>query len=143
MARGVPSEVVAYFRAIPLFEMVSKRAIHMIVAAATTRDVKAGTVLVEEGKLDRELFVILRGEATVSRGGRSLWTLGVGDFFGEIALLDRRPRTATVTARIDMRVMVLAAAAMEGIMRREPAVARRMLAAMVKRLPAGKRSLAI
>jgi CRP/FNR family transcriptional regulator, cyclic AMP receptor protein len=142
MARGgIPSQVIKHFEAIPLFGSVSKKSLRAIVSAATEVDVKAGRVLVKEGGFDRDLFVITRGEARVSRGDRKLATLGVGDFFGELAFLDRAARSATVTAATDMRVMVLGPREMDVVLAREPVLAKSLLEAMAKRVRNNERSL--
>ncbi|HEY3210936.1 MAG TPA: cyclic nucleotide-binding domain-containing protein [Actinomycetota bacterium] len=140
MARGIPKEVIEHFQAIPLFGSVSKKGIQAIVQAATEVDVYAGKVLVSEGEWGREMYVILRGTAEVTKNGRKLRELVPGDFFGEMAFLSPAPRTATVTARSDMRVMVLDSRAMGAVVEREPAVARRLLEAMAARIRATERS---
>lgn len=140
MARGIPKEVIQHFQAIPLFASVSRKGLQSIVQAATEVDVYAGKVLVSEGEWGREMYVILRGTAEVTRNGRKLRELVPGDFFGEMAFLAPAPRTATVTARSDMRVMVLDSRAMGAVVEKEPAVARRLLAAMAERIRATERS---
>jgi len=125
-----------HFERIPLFEHVSKNGLRSIVSAATEIDVRAGQRLVGEGEYDRDLFVITRGEATVTKGGRKLSTLGPGDFFGELALLARIARTASVTATTDMRVVVLGPREIEQVIDHEPVLGRRMLEAMAKRVRA-------
>jgi CRP/FNR family transcriptional regulator, cyclic AMP receptor protein len=141
MPRGIPSEVIQHFQSVPLFSAVSKKGIRSIVSAATEVDVEAGRVLVREGDYDRDLFVILRGEATVIQRGRKLATLGPGDFFGELALLERSPRTATVQAATDMRVMVLGRREILDIVEREPSLARRMLEVLASRVRANESSV--
>jgi CRP/FNR family cyclic AMP-dependent transcriptional regulator len=140
MARGIPKEVIQHFQAVPLFAAVSGKGLRSIIQAATEVDVQAGKVLVREGEWGREMYVILRGTAEVTRDGRRLRELVPGDFFGEMAFLSPAPRTATVTARSDMRVMVLDSRAMGGVVEKEPAVARRLLAAMADRIRATERS---
>ena len=90
--------------------------------------------------LAQELFVILRGEAAVTRGGRKLSTLGPGDFFGEMALLSRGERTATVTARTDMRVLLVGPRHLEDVLSKEPSMAKPMLEVMARRVRASERS---
>ena len=141
MARGIPSEVIRHFQLVPLFGSVSKKGIRSIVGAATEIDVREGKVLVREGRTDRDLFVILRGTASVTRDGKRLRELVPGDFFGEMALLHGAPRTATVSARTDMRVMVLGWREMAVILEQEPAIARCLLQAMAGRVRSNERSL--
>jgi CRP-like cAMP-binding protein len=140
MARGIPSEVIRHFRVIPLFGSVSKKGLRSIIQASTEIDIREGKVLVREGQSDRDLYVILRGTASVTRDGKRLRELVPGDFFGEMALLHGAPRTATVTARTDMRVVVLGWREMSVILEREPAIARRLLEAMAGRVRANERS---
>ena len=140
MAKGIPAEVIRHFQTIPLFARVSKKGLRAIVSAATEIDVPAGHVLVREGEHGRELYVLVRGTATVTRGGRRLRELVPGDFFGEMAFLHPAPRTATVTARSDLRVMVLDSRAMDVVVEREPVVSRRLLETMADRIRSNDRS---
>lgn len=135
--------VLERLRRVPLFSMLSPRALRILVAAATELDVAAGTVLVREGERNRDLYVILRGEATAARGGSPFVTLGVGDFFGEFALISGEPRSATITASIDMRVVVLSAEGMDAAIRREPVIAQRMRESRERRLPLLRRAMAL
>ncbi len=134
MARGVPSKVLAYFRRIPLFSNVSKRGLRRAVQAATEIDEPAGTVLVREGDTGRELYVIVGGQAKVTRRGRKLSDLGPGDFFGELAFLSHAQRTATVTATSDLRLMILGPREFEMLLEAEPQIGLRMLEVVASRL---------
>ncbi len=141
MARGIPSEVIRHFERIPLFESMSKKGIRSMVQAATEADIRAGKELVKEGEFGRHLYVILRGTADVRQRGRKINELVPGDFFGEMAFLSGAPRSATVTARTDLRVMVLGPRELDVIIDKEPALARRMLAAMAERVRNSEKSL--
>jgi len=136
VARGIPSEVIHHFQRVPLFQSVSKKGLRQIVSAATEVDLPAGKQLVTQGEYGRELYVIRRGTADVTVGRRKVSELAPGDFFGELAFLHPAPRSATVTARTDMRVMVLDSRAMDVIVEREPVVAKRLMEAMAKRIRA-------
>src|SRR5437660_5333985 len=125
MGRRGP-DVVERLRRVPLFSMLHPRALRTVAASARETDVRAGTHLVTEGERDRDLYLILRGEAVATRGGAIVVTLGVGDFFGEFALVAAEPRSATITASTDMRVMVLSAAGVEEALQREPLLAQRL-----------------
>jgi CRP-like cAMP-binding protein len=141
MARGIPSEVMRHFERVPLFESISKKGIRSLVQAATEVDIPAGKVLVREGEFTRHLYVVLRGTADVMRKGKKLNELVPGDFFGEMAFLSGAPRSATVTARTDLRVMVLGPRELDVIIEKEPALARRMLASMAQRVRSIERSV--
>jgi CRP/FNR family transcriptional regulator, cyclic AMP receptor protein len=134
MARGIPSNVIRYFEAIPLFRAVSKGGIRALIQAATEVDLPEGKMLVREGDSGRELYVIVRGTARVTRGGRRLAEMGAGDFFGELAFLSHGPRTATVTSTSQMRLMVLGPREFEGVVEREPKLALQVLQAAATRL---------
>jgi CRP/FNR family transcriptional regulator, cyclic AMP receptor protein len=136
--RGIPADVFHRFQRVPLFQNVSHKGLRAIVSAATEVDVPAGEVLVRQGDHGRELYVILRGAAEVFVGRRKVSELTPGDFFGEMALLSPGPRSATVTARTDMRVMVLDSRALDVIMDRERTLSRRLLEAMARRVRASE-----
>ena len=82
----------------PLFAHCSKRELAAISSIADEIDLKDGHELTREGAVGREFFVLIDGTADVLRNGRKINTLKSGDFFGEIALVHRTPRTATVKA---------------------------------------------
>ena len=96
--------------------------------------VKAGRVLVEEGKPGHEFFLIVSGTATVKRGGRKIATLGPGQYFGELALLDREPRSATVVADTEMDLVVLGQREFAGVIDAVPTMAHKLLGSMARRL---------
>jgi CRP-like cAMP-binding protein len=91
-------------------------------------------VLVEEGTIGREFFLIVTGTAKVVRDGRKVATLGPGSHFGELALLDRRPRTASVVSEDAMDVLVLDQRHFNGLLESVPSIARKLLAALATRL---------
>jgi CRP-like cAMP-binding protein len=97
-------------------------------------DAPAGKVLATEGEVGREFFVLLEGETAVTQGGQEIAVLGPGDFFGEIALLEDMPRTATVTAKTRLRFFVLTRQAFRGVAERYPDVDAKVRAAAAERL---------
>lgn len=131
---GIPGEVVEHFRGVPMFSGMSKDGLRAVVTAATEIDVRGGKVIVREGEIDRYLYVIVEGRATVLHRGAKLRELGVGDFFGDLAFLDGGPRTATVTAASDMRILILSPREMSQVIEREPALAMTMLRGLATRL---------
>jgi CRP/FNR family cyclic AMP-dependent transcriptional regulator len=140
MAKGIPAEVLGCFARIPLFQGLSKSALRSIVTAATELDVAEGAVIVQEGKSDRFLYVLLSGSADVIRGGRRRDTIGPGEFFGELAFLDGGPRSATVTATADSRLLILSPREMDALIHAEPALATKMLSALAGHLRAAGHS---
>ena len=97
-------------------------------------DHRAGTVIAREGEPGVGLFVIVDGEAEVTIGGKKKATLGPGEFFGEIALLDGGPRTATVTAITDVKLLGLTEWVFRGLMQEHPSIAIKTLQQMAGRL---------
>ena len=85
-------------RKVPLFDTCNEKQLEFIASRVDEVDVSAGRVLTEQGRSGGEFFIILSGDADVKRGGKTVATLGAGDYFGEIALLDNGARTATVAA---------------------------------------------
>src|SRR5688500_13096357 len=83
---------------VPLFSACSRKDLQKIAKASDEVEVKAGRVLVDQGKTGHEFFLILDGNATVRANNRKVANLGPGDYFGELSLLSREPRDASVTA---------------------------------------------
>jgi CRP-like cAMP-binding protein len=139
VAKGIPSDVIHHFQAVPLFASISKKGIRSLVQAADEVDLTAGKDIVRQGEWGRELYVILRGTADVLRDGRKIRELVPGDFFGEIAFISGAPRWATITSRTDMRLMILGPRQLEVILEGEPLLARRMLETMAKRVQSNEK----
>ena len=99
---------VELIRDLPLFELCSKRDLRRIAALAEERAVDVGTELIREGEPGTEFFVVVEGEVEVRRRERRIARLGEGSYVGEIALLSRSPRTATVIAATPLRVLSIA-----------------------------------
>jgi CRP-like cAMP-binding protein len=97
----------ATVKRIPLFALLSEKEQKKVASLADEIDVPAGTHLVDEGKFAHEFFVIEDGEADVVHGGKTVATLGPGDFFGEIALLGAERRNASVVAKSPMKLVVI------------------------------------
>lgn len=94
-------------KSIPLFAPLSRRELQMVAQHADEADAAAGQVLIREGEVAREFFIITEGTATVTQNGEVVNHLGPGDFFGEIGLLETPRRTATVVADTPMRLIVM------------------------------------
>jgi cAMP-dependent protein kinase regulator len=97
----------ARLKSIALFEEVGDEELAEIAPFATEVSVEEGRELVREGDFSYEFMAIEEGEAEVTRGGEHVASLGPGDFFGEMGLLERTLRNATVTAKTPMRLVTL------------------------------------
>lgn len=118
------------FERVPLFAELSTTDVAAITRAARPESAAAGDVLCREGEPGRDFYVIVDGEAVVDRGGRVLRRLGPDDHFGELALLDRGPRSATVTAATDMRLLRVAELDFSAVLDEVPALAHKLLASL-------------
>jgi CRP/FNR family cyclic AMP-dependent transcriptional regulator len=127
-------EVVTRLSQVPLFNDCSQRDLQTIARVVKDIDHEKGTVIAREGEPGIGLFVIADGTAEVTIGGARKAKLGPGEFFGEIALLDGGPRTATVTATSDVKLLGLTEWVFRGLMQEHPAIAVKTLQAMAGRL---------
>ena len=119
----------------PLFAQCSKTELGQVAQAADEIDVSEGKVLTREGESGREFFVLVEGAAEVRRKGRKINTMESGDFFGEIALVSDRPRTASVTATTPARLLVITDRAFRELMRNMPSIQLKVLTALADRMP--------
>jgi CRP-like cAMP-binding protein len=117
----------------PLFEGLSRKDLTELARLTDDLEVPAGKVLCKEGRTGNEFFVILEGEVEITRKGKALATRGGVDFFGEIALVERVPRTATVTAKTPLRFFVLTRSSFQRVLDRYPGVERKVLRALARR----------
>ena len=119
---------------VPLFAGLSTKELAEISALATRLDVSAGKELTRQGAPGREFIVILDGEVEVIIDGEPLKTLHAGDFVGEMALLEKRPRTATVVAKTPVSVYVIGRSEFTVLIADHPAIAQQLLATMAEHL---------
>jgi CRP/FNR family cyclic AMP-dependent transcriptional regulator len=124
---------------VPLLAGCSKRELRQIASLADEIEVQKGKVLTRQGEPGRECFVIVDGTARATMRGRSSNPMGPGSFLGEMALLDQGPRSATVTAETDMRLLVLTSRGFSTMLRDAPAVAPRIMRGLAERLREAER----
>jgi CRP/FNR family transcriptional regulator, cyclic AMP receptor protein len=120
--------------AVPLFRGLSKKQLRRISSLMTRVDRPAGQVLTSEGKSGNEFFIVLEGEVEVRQGDRVIATRGPGDYLGEIALLDDRPRTATVVATTPVSVEVLSRREFMSLLAEAPELSEQIMATVAQRL---------
>lgn len=119
---------------VPLFAHLGRAGLEEVARLADEVDVDPGTVLTHEGRTGGEFFVIVDGAVSVERKGRVVATLRAGDFLGEIALVDGGPRTATTTAVLPTRLLVLAHREFHTLLDRFPEVRVGVLQALADRV---------
>ena len=121
-------------RKVPLFARCSRAELKEIALLADEIDLHEGKEMTSEGEPGREFFVLLEGTADVKKNSRRVNTLGAGDFFGEIALVSREPRTATVTATSPVRALVITDRSFRRLLDDAPQVQTKVMEAMAERL---------
>jgi CRP/FNR family transcriptional regulator, cyclic AMP receptor protein len=120
--------------AVPLFEGLSKKQLRRMSSLMTRLELPAGKVLTREGQEGYEFFIVLEGEVEVRQGNRVVVTRGPGEYVGEIALLDKRPRTATVVAATPVSVEVLSRREFMSLLAEAPELSEQILATVAQRL---------
>jgi CRP/FNR family cyclic AMP-dependent transcriptional regulator len=128
------NDMVEHLAEVPIFEGCSKKDLQTIARQVREISHEAGYVVATEGDPGAGLFVIADGEADVTIGGKKVNHLEAGDFFGEMALLDGGPRTATVTATTPITLYALTEWVFRGLLAEHPSIAMRTLETMASRL---------
>ena len=118
----------------PLLAGLSRKELTALAMMTEDMELDKGRVLCREGQRGEEFFIVMEGEVEVSRGGKKLRTLGSGGFFGEIALVEDLPRTATVTASTGIRFFVLTRRSFLRLLDEKPAVERKVMRSLARRL---------
>ena len=121
-------------RRVPLFSKLNRKSLQDVAHIADQLDLPAGKQMATEGDRGREFFVLLKGEAEVTKGGRRINTMKEGDFFGEIALVTKMPRTATVTATSNVDVLVINERDFDALLKQSPDVGRQVAEALAERV---------
>jgi len=138
MRRGGDSKV-QLLANVPLFSTCNKRELSRIASLVEEVEAPEGKVIVRQGDPGRECFVIADGRAKATIRGKRSAVLGPGSFFGEMSLLDHGPRSATVTAETDMRLLVLGSREFSSLVNEVPVVAVRMMRGLAERLRRSER----
>jgi CRP-like cAMP-binding protein len=125
---------IALLRGVWLFEQCSRAELALLAKTATAVHVEADKVLAREGEIGREFFVIVSGRVEATRSGVRLAKLFAGDFFGEMSLVDRQRRTATVTTSEPTELMVLTRQQFLSVIDAMPSVDRKIIAVLAHRL---------
>jgi CRP-like cAMP-binding protein len=125
---------VELIRKVPLFAKCSKNELREVASLADEIELEPGKELTRQGASAREFFVLLEGAADVRRNGRRIRSLGKGDFLGEIALISKSPRTATVTTTEPTRALVVTAQSFDRLLRTNPKIQRGVVEALADRL---------
>ena len=128
------SDVLEYFTKVPLFSACTKKDLTLLAKHSERVKIPAGDTITREGRIGYEFYVILEGKASVQRGGKEVAVLGAGDFFGELSLLDRAPRNATVVALTDVDTVMLGQREFTAALDLVPTLAHKLLVGMARRI---------
>jgi CRP/FNR family transcriptional regulator, cyclic AMP receptor protein len=123
---------------VPLFSGMKEKDLKRLGKRMQERSFSEGDAVTTQGETGLGFFVIEDGNATVSRNGEIVRNLGPGDFFGEVALIDEGPRSATVVATTDLRCRGMTAWEFKPFVEEHPEVAWALLQTMVGRLRAAE-----
>jgi pyruvate,water dikinase len=138
LARPTPRDPLAAVQRVQLFVDLDRRQAEQVARLLKLRPFSKGETIIMEGSGAAAFFIIDSGEATVSSKGVQLATLGPGDYFGEIALIDGGPRSATVSAATDLVCYGLTFWEFRPLVEKNGAIAWKLLQALAKRLRAAE-----
>jgi CRP/FNR family transcriptional regulator, cyclic AMP receptor protein len=124
----------AHLRAVPLFASCTKRQLEEIGRVADEIRLPAGKVLAQQGDIGFDLMILVAGIAEVTRDGIVVGEVGSGHFIGEMAVLSKRPRNATLTAKTDVDVLVLTRSHLDQLLDDIPGFAKQLLYEIVARV---------
>jgi CRP/FNR family transcriptional regulator, cyclic AMP receptor protein len=123
-----------WLQKVPLFRGLSKKQLREISGLATRLNEPAGAVLTQEGTTGHEFIIVIDGEIEIRTGDRVVATRGPGDYVGEIALLDNRPRTATVVAKTPVVIEVIGKREFRSLLAGTPELSNDIMSTMAQRL---------
>ena len=129
-------EIISHLQQIGLFNRCTASDLKIVARHTETLHAEKGRVIVRQGEDGDALFVLLSGTANVVRDGTSVGSLGAGDYFGELALLDPAPRAATVTATSDVELAVLGLRMFRVLLRELPPLGAKLLGDLAARVRA-------
>lgn len=130
--RPTASDWAGVLASLPLFARIGKRRLRKIASLAQIQEFSPGAIVVEIGQPSNAFYLILGGRAKVV--GKSRRTLGIGDYFGEMGLIDGEPRSATIAAEGELQVMKLPRRPFLKLLSQEPQIATAMMAELAARI---------
>lgn len=134
MFRSVPTH--HELTRVPLFADLSRKQLSLASQLSTPIDLPAGHVLARQGSVGAEFFIVLQGHVDVVKNGKLVATRGPGSPLGEIALIEARPRTATLVTQTPVHARVASQREFAGLLAEVPEISQRLRAIMLERLAA-------
>jgi CRP-like cAMP-binding protein len=129
-----------YLRQMPLFAGLDDKSLDAVGQTATSLHLDAGTVLIREGARSHDMFVTINGTLEVTRNGEHVADIESGGFVGELGLLTRARRNATVTAKTDVELVEIDGRSFSALLADVPSIAAQMLPVVAERSMAGTAS---
>ena len=126
---------------VPIFEDCTRRQLREVAAISKVVELAAGSIVTRTGDPGEEFFVLVDGSVTVEISPRKRGRLRPGDFFGEMSLLDGEPRSATVRAETDVRLLVIQRRNFQSLLREVPELSHRVLETLSRRIRLLEKSL--
>jgi CRP-like cAMP-binding protein len=118
---------------VPLFQGLTRRQLRTVSSLAARVDLGPGKVLAKEGRRGHEFFIVLDGEVDVRHGDQVLETRGPGEYVGEMALMDSRPRTADLVTKTPVTIEVMSSREFQSLLSEVPALSTEIRATMAAR----------
>jgi CRP-like cAMP-binding protein len=132
--RRTPDAKIERLGKVELFRLCSPKELHRLATIADEAILEAGQVFCRQGEVALACYVIVDGAATVTVGGQPVGVVGPGETVGEMGLIDRRPRSATVVARTPMQVYAIDARRFDSVLAETPGFARNLLRELSRRI---------
>ncbi len=132
--RREESEVVDMLQNVPIFSGVSKKELKAMAHSCVDRSYQTGTVIESEGEKGVSFYLIIDGSVNVRKGSKSIAKLSKGQFFGELSILDKQPRSATIEALEPTRCLVMTAWVWSGFLETNPRLAVPVMRELARRL---------
>jgi CRP/FNR family transcriptional regulator, cyclic AMP receptor protein len=127
VSEGSVRDSLAVLRRVQMFRGLDDEDLQRIADASRFRESQPNEVLARRGEIGQEMYVIVDGTARVEADDKILTRLGPGDFFGEISLLDGKPRTATVITETPSTLLTISHAAFDSLLDTVPQLAKKLL----------------
>lgn len=119
---------------VPLFSACSKKELEKVARAVDEITMTEGSMVVDQGEMGREAYIILKGDVTIKRNNRKIATLSAGDVVGELSLLDHGPRTASVVCATDCTLLVIDQRRFIGVLDDVPSIAHKLMGTLASRI---------
>ena len=140
--KATTKQLTAVLGAVPLFEGLTKKQLRKVTDLADVGRFMAGARLVKQGDIGDSFYVVLTGQAKVLVSGRTVNRLLPGEHFGEISLLDGKPRTASVVAETEMTLVIITQKDFLGLLAKDSEITLSLLEGMARTVRRLDRSLA-